>query len=114
MDGYEVEASFLGSIIIDGSLFKETDIDESYFVYDAHRLIFRGMTQISHKLRTIDVVTLTTLLLEEVKLEPIGGVGYLSKLADSVPSTTTFKHYEQMLKEAHQLREQIRYRPIFE
>jgi len=105
MDGYEVEASFLGSIIMDGSLFKETDIDKSYFVYDAHRIIFQAMTQISRKLRTIDVVTLTTLLLEEEKLEPIGGVGYLSKLADSVPSTTTFKHYEQILREAHQLRE---------
>src|SRR5699024_208340 len=55
--------------------------------------------------KTIDVVIVTTELIEIDKLEVVGNVSYLTKLAESVPSTATFKHYEQLLREAYQLRE---------
>lgn len=105
MDMYEVEATYLGSIIIEGSLFKEAEIDERYFTNGVHQHIFQAMKQVAKKERPIDVITITTELLEKGDIEKIGGVGYLSQLAESVPSTSTFKHYEEILRETHQLRQ---------
>ena len=105
MDLYEAETSYLGSILIEGSLIKDVEIDGNYFAYEAHQLIFQAMMEADKKKGAIDVVTVTTVLLEREKLEAAGGVSYLTKIAESVPSTATFKHYEQLLREGHQLRE---------
>lgn len=105
METYEAETSFLGSVLIEGSLFKDVEIDENYFAYKQHQLIFQAMTIADKKKRAIDVVIVTTTLSEKGNLQAAGGVSYLTKIAESVPSTTTFKHYEQLLKEAYQLLE---------
>eukprot|EP00130_Batrachochytrium_dendrobatidis_P008383 XP_006683258.1 hypothetical protein BATDEDRAFT_93022 [Batrachochytrium dendrobatidis JAM81] len=51
----------------------------------------------------VDIVIVTTVLGD--KIVEVGGVTYLTKLAESVPSTATFKHYQQILIDAYQLRE---------
>ncbi|QGS68341.1 hypothetical protein CV093_06320 [Oceanobacillus sp. 143] len=50
----------------------------------------------------IDIVIVTTVLGD--KIGEVGGVMYLTELAESVPSTATFKHYQQILIDAYQLR----------
>ncbi|PAV27782.1 hypothetical protein CIL05_20095 [Virgibacillus profundi] len=101
MDTYHAETSILGAILLEGPLFKELKIDEKYFNYEEHRKIFLAMKQASNEERMIDVVIVTMTLGD--KISGIGGVAYLTKLVESVPSTAAFKHYEQILIEAYQL-----------
>src|SRR5699024_8678251 len=69
MDLYEAETSYLGSILIEGSLIKDVEIDGNYFAYEAHQLIFQAMMEADKKKGAIDVVTVTTVLLERENLE---------------------------------------------
>lgn len=103
MDTYHAETSILGSILLEGELFKELQIDERHFNTNEHFTIFVAMQQANKEGRKIDLVIVTTILGK--KIEEVGGVTYLMQLAESVPSTSTFRHYEQILMEAYQIRE---------
>ncbi|RDW17501.1 replicative DNA helicase [Oceanobacillus arenosus] len=103
MDTYYAETSILGSILIEGTLFKELEINEMYFTHNKHRQILLAMKQGYKEREVVDIVIVTTVLGD--KIEEVGGVTYLTELAESVPSTTTFKHYQQILIDAYQLRE---------
>src|SRR5699024_9004525 len=87
----------------EGTLFADLEIDEEYFTYKQHQLIFQAMKQAYKEKGAIDLVIVTTMLGE--RIEAAGGVAYLTQMAESVPSTATFKQYEQILKEAYQLEE---------
>ena len=102
LDTYNAETSILGSILIEGALFKELEIDEQFFTYQAHQQIYKAMKQAYEERKAVDLVLVTTVLGD--KIQEVGGVSYLMQLAESVPSTATFKHYQQILIEAHQLR----------
>ncbi|MCF3944899.1 replicative DNA helicase [Oceanobacillus alkalisoli] len=103
MDTYHAETSLLGSILLESSLFKEVEIDSNYFNYSQHKVIFEAMEEAYKEKGKIDAVILTSVLGE--KIGAVGGVMYLTDLANSVPSTSTFKHYEQILKESYQLQQ---------
>ncbi|MEJ8764711.1 DnaB-like helicase N-terminal domain-containing protein [Oceanobacillus sp. HCA-5259] len=103
MDTYYAETSLLGSILLESSLFKEVEIDSNYFNYSRHKVIFEAMEEAYKEKEKIDAVILTSVLGE--KIGAVGGVMYLTDLAESVPSTSTFKHYEQILKESYQLQQ---------
>src|SRR5699024_7051534 len=103
MNTFDAETSLLGSILIDGSLFADLEIDEQYFTHKQHQLIFQAMRQAYKEKGAIDLVIVTTVLGE--RIEAAGGVMYLTEMAESVPSTATFKQYEHILKEAYQLKE---------
>ena len=102
MDTYLAETSVLGSILLEDSIFKELEIDATYFHYPEHQMIFEAMKEAYEDKQAIDPVILTTVLRDRIR--EVGGASYLTQLAESVPSTTTFKHYEQILKEAYQLK----------
>lgn len=103
MNTYDAEVSVLGSILIEGPLFAQLEINEEYFVYEQHRIIFQAMQQAYEERQAIDLVLVTAMLGEKVKAA--GGVTYLTKIAESVPSTATFKQYEQILKDAYLVRQ---------
>ncbi|MCM3741500.1 replicative DNA helicase [Oceanobacillus luteolus] len=101
MDTYHAETSLLGSILLENELFNELEIDSNYFRYQEHKLIFEAMEEAYREKQVIDMVILTAVLGD--KIEAIGGVQYLTQLLESIPSTATFKHYEQILIESYQL-----------
>jgi replicative DNA helicase len=102
MDTYLAETSVLGSILLESSLFAELEIDSNYFIETSHQIIFEAMKNLHDQKKVIDTVTLTTAL--DKNLDLAGGVSYLVELVESVPSTRTMKHYEEILKEAYQVR----------
>ncbi|CQR46585.1 Replicative DNA helicase [Paraliobacillus sp. PM-2] len=99
---YEAEASILGSLLLEGTLFSHLTVTEEQFASHKHKLIFRAMQQAARKQQTIDLVTVTTNLKDTIK--QIGGATYLLKLAESVPSTESLAHYERLLFEAYRHR----------
>ncbi len=56
----------------------------------------------------IDLITLTTDLQNHKLLEEVGGVGYLTELANAVPTAANVGYYAEILEEKAMLRRLIR------
>lgn len=89
------EEAVIGSIIQEGDLIQETRLKAKSFGPLRHQIIFQAMLNIVEKQIPVDLISLVTELGN--KITEIGGIEYLSKLADTVPSTATFKHYEDLV-----------------
>lgn len=57
---WEAEVSVLGTILVDGTLFKDLTVQEDYFSKPSHRQIFRAMKEVADADEGIDIVTVTT------------------------------------------------------
>lgn len=96
----DAERSLLGAMLIS----KDKCIDiinktvEDDFYDDRHQTIFKAMVAIHQDSIPVDVTTVTSYLLDHGQLDKIGGVDYLLKLSESVP---TLEHSEFYLKALH-------------
>src|SRR5699024_784641 len=70
--------------------------------------IFDAMLTLSDKGEPIDVVTVTTHLANMQTLEEVGGVSYLTELAESVPTAANIGYYSGIVEEKAILRRLIR------
>jgi replicative DNA helicase len=106
----EAEQAVLGSIFIeDQALITATDrlIPEDFY-RAAHQRIFTVMLDLSAKGEPVDLVTVTSELQTKKWLEEIGGVSYLSDLANAVPTAANATYYGQIVEEKSLLRRLIR------
>ncbi|MCR8658511.1 replicative DNA helicase [Paenibacillus endoradicis] len=78
------------------------------FYSSAHQLIFEAMIDLGENSQPIDLVTLTAQLQDKGMLEEVGGVSYLAKLANSVPTAANVEYYAQIVEEKSMLRRLIR------
>lgn len=106
----EAEQSVIGSMIMDKEAIATAveQIDHNDFYHPNLKIIFDSILELYHKNQPVDIVTLQDLLKSEGKLETIGGLSYLSKLAMSVPSYVHAKEYAGIVKEKSILRKLIR------
>ncbi|WP_060678696.1 replicative DNA helicase [Virgibacillus halodenitrificans] len=102
LENYEAETAVLGSVLLEGTLFNSLQLNEEYFYYKQHRLIFQAMKETAAKGEFVDAVTVTTMLGNDI--HQVGGTIYLLKLVESVASTASLKHYEQLVVDAFRLR----------
>ena len=102
----EAEQATLGAMLINEEVIPEIleIIDESYFYKDIHKEIFSAITKLFEEGRTVDIVTVANELKKKGRLEAIGGVIYLTHLADNVPSTVNASSYAKIVKEKGILR----------
>ncbi|UAL46827.1 replicative DNA helicase [Sutcliffiella horikoshii] len=98
----EAEQAVLGAILIQGDLIQETKLEADHFYQKSHQAIFNAMVSVDKANKAVDMVTVVTEL--GTSTEEIGGVSYLSSLADSVPTTANFRVYELMILEAYRIR----------
>ena len=106
---YEAEVSVLGSILLDNAAF---DLAESVLrgdeFYDARNTrIYRTMCEMREVGEPIDLVTLTAKLIERGELETVGGVDYLSRLLEVVPTAANIEYYAGIVRERHLKRAEI-------
>lgn len=105
----EAEKALLGGIMLRSeSLFEITDMvfPESFYVAK-HRTIYKTILELHNKKEPIDLLSLSSLLEDQKKLESVGGRSYLTELVSSVPSSTNVKHYAGIIQKKHILRELI-------
>lgn len=106
---YQIEAviaaeqSVLGSILLEGSLFKNVTLQPKHFYEKAHQIIFQAIERVSEKDQDIDAISVSFELNDN--LENIGGMSYLMELAGSIPSTKSLLFYESIVYEAFRLRQ---------
>ena len=96
----EAEVSVLGSILIDKDAIVQVSefLQPEYFYQDRHGDIYRAMIALFENREPIDLVTLPQKLKTMKLLEKVGGVGYISSLAEGVPSSANVKHYGEIIQ----------------
>ncbi len=102
----EAEMAVLGSMIIDEnavSVALESLTRESFYK-DSHRRIFEVICNLFNANKPVDLITLTDELKRLGTLENIGGVSFLTELANSVPTSANISHYTAIVKEKSVLR----------
>ena len=106
----EAEQSVLGAMLIDKeAIAKATEIlSADDFYREAHRVIFNAMLELYNKNEAVDMVTVTDILRRDNKLEDIGGIAYITSLANVVLTAANVKFHADIVAEKSVLRQLVR------
>ncbi|MCK8824555.1 replicative DNA helicase [Fuchsiella alkaliacetigena] len=105
----DAEKSTLGAMLIDrNAIAKVVEILNSEDFYrEAHNIIFQVICNLFEEGEPVDLVTVAEKLRTKEVLEEIGGLSYLTSLANSVPTSTNVEHYAYLVEEKAVLRKLI-------
>ncbi|WJY26803.1 MULTISPECIES: replicative DNA helicase [Sporosarcina] len=106
----EAEQSVIGAIFLEPqALITAAEVlMEDDFYRTSHQKIFATMLALSDKGQAIDVVTVTEELSAKKELEDVGGISYLTEIANSVPTAANIEYYARIVEEKALLRRLIR------
>ncbi len=105
----EAEQSVLGAMLLDkDAIITAIELLRfGDFYRDGHRKIFQAIVSLSDRGEPVDLVTLPEELRRRNELESVGGMGYLTVLANTVPTSANVGYYAQIVKEKAVLRSLI-------
>ncbi|MBD2871796.1 replicative DNA helicase [Paenibacillus arenilitoris] len=106
----EAEQAVIGAVLLqtEALITAMERVRSEDFYSGPHRLIFEAMVELAEANQPVDLVTLTAHMQDQQVLEEIGGVSYLAKLANSVPTAANVDYYAQIVEEKSMLRRLIR------
>lgn len=103
----EVEEAFVGALLLDGDLAKESSIKPEQLYMSRLRVLLAAIQRLCKKGEPIDPVS----VIEEVGLdnvENVGGISYVTDLAARVYTTANVRHYEKLIQEYDQKRKAVK------
>ncbi|MEE8364395.1 MAG: replicative DNA helicase [Gammaproteobacteria bacterium] len=105
----EAEQSVVGGLMLDNRAWDEVAdiINEKDFYRHDHALILRAIDALSEDGQPYDVVTVSEWLGARNELDSIGGLAYLSILANETPTAVNVKAYANIVREYSILRSLI-------
>jgi replicative DNA helicase len=105
----EAEAGVLGSLLIDPDATVQVAdfLKPDDFYREAHRAIYQAMIDLYENRAPADLITLTDELARRGKLEDIGGLSYVSSLANQVPTSANVEYYARIVERTAILRRLI-------
>jgi replicative DNA helicase len=105
----EAEAGVLGSLLIDPDATVQVAdfLMPDDFYREAHRAIYQAMIDLYENRAPADLITLTDELARRGKLEDIGGLSYVSSLANQVPTSANVEYYARIVERTAILRRLI-------
>ncbi|MEN8126813.1 MAG: replicative DNA helicase [Planctomycetota bacterium] len=105
----EAEAAVLGSMLLDRECIGDVveSIHADSFSLTEHRILFDAILSLYENNSEIDLVLLRDELKKRKSLEAVGGVDYLVRIAESVPSASNAAYYANIVKEKAMLRELV-------
>ena len=106
----EAEQCVLSAMLLDKeAIAKATEILTSNDFYrEAHRVIFNAMMELYNKNEAVDMVTVTEILRRDNKLDDVGGIAYVTGLANAVPTAANIKYHADIVAEKSVLRQLVR------
>ncbi len=106
----EAEQSIIGSLLIDrDAVYRVIEIvDPEDFYRDEHKYTIRAIYDLASEEKPIDIVSVADKLKSSGKLEFVGGITYLARLADSVPNSANADYYAKIVKDKSLLRQLIK------
>ncbi len=105
----EAEQSVIGGLMLDNQAWDiiADIINEQDFYRHDHALIFRAINALADETQPYDVVTVSEWLGARNELDSIGGLAYLSILANDTPTAANIKAYANIVREHSVLRSLI-------
>jgi len=105
----EAEISVLSAMLIDGDAVARAieTVGDGSFYREANRRIFRAMVRLYSRGEVIDVVTLSDELKSAGELDGAGGMAYLARLVDAVPTAANIEYHCRILRDKSVLRQLI-------
>ena len=96
----ESESAVLGSVLLNNQVLDDIaeKLEPRDFTIEAHELIWKAMQYQYKRNLPSDLVTITAMLQQYDRLEETGGVAYLAKLANSVPTATNATYYADIIR----------------
>ncbi len=106
----EAEAAVLGSMLLDRECIGDVVelINADAFSLTENRIIFGAILSLYENNSQIDLVLLRDELKKRKSLEAVGGVDYLVRIIESVPSAASAEYYATIVREKAMLRELAR------
>ncbi|RED54483.1 replicative DNA helicase [Cohnella lupini] len=106
----EAEQAVLGAILLESEALitsmERLKAEDFYSV--SHQRIFDVMVALNDDNEPIDLITMAARLQDLGQMEEVGGIMYLTKLANSVPTAANVEYYAQIVEEKSILRRLIR------
>lgn len=105
----EAEQAVLGAMLISKDAIYETlqILNAEDFYRDAHRIVFENIHQLVSHNQAVDNLTLIEQLNKNNQLEKVGGIAFVTSLANAVPTAANVNYYSQIVKEKSLLRRLI-------
>jgi replicative DNA helicase len=105
----EAEQSVLGSMLLEKEAVNTAveHLQSQDFYREAHRRVFQAMLDLTDKGEPLDVITLVESLRQRKSLEEIGGITYLTHLANVVPTAANVAYYTRIVREKSLMRQLI-------
>lgn len=99
----EAEQAVLGSILIDREAMTIVSqlIHPEYFYNDVNKDIFSSMLALYEERKPIDILTLTDILKKKKLYDSVGGAGYITSLANVVPTASNIEQYCEIIREKY-------------
>ncbi len=105
----EAEKALLGCMLIDEEARIKVfeTVKKDFFYAPAHQQIFSSMVKLFERNERCDLITLTNQLKLDGKLEAVGGIEYLTEIAEFVPTAAHIDEYIKIVKDKYILRSLI-------
>lgn len=102
----DAEQSTLGSMLLEkDAIYKGAELlRPNDFYREAHRVIFEVVVHLANKGEPVDMITVSEELKQRGMLDKVGGVAYLTQLANFVPTAANVEHYANIVAEKSLLR----------
>lgn len=106
----DAERSTLGSMLLEKeAIYRAHEIlNPEDFYREAHRVIFEVVTHLNNKGEPVDIITVSEELKQRNMLDKVGGIPYLTSLANAVPTAANVEYYAKIVEEKSILRSMIR------
>ncbi len=95
----EAEQAVLGAALSESTCFGKVRLEPDDFYREQHRIIYRAMLDLHRRHETIDIVTLTDHLKKQKEMEKVGGIAYLSTLAQTIISSARVEKHAKIVRE---------------
>ncbi|MFE4523448.1 replicative DNA helicase [Cytobacillus firmus] len=93
------EQSVLGAVFLDANVLDEiTFLEYRDFSIPRHQSIYKVMRYLEKKGQPVDIITVTEAAVKFGGIEKIGGVSYLTELANSCPSSSNIEYYAGIVR----------------
>lgn len=102
----EAEQALLGAILLDNEviLYAQDKVKPSDFYRQSHALLYEVMLDLLKQNKPMDTVMIRDHCTNKGILEKIGGVEYLVRLQDVVPTSASHDYYSQIIADKSRLR----------
>ena len=102
----EAEQSVLGAMLIEKeAIIKVMEIlNPEDFYRESHRVIYQAALSLANRSEAVDIITITEQLRKDDKLEAVGGISYVTSLANAIPTAANVGHHARIVEEKALLR----------